>query len=482
MSIGGSVSARIWTALIILAGLGVAFLAGFVLPRYADRVGLVVIPLLLLVIVGLIAMLLIPSHALPATALVLFAVVPPRLLPQDGPLGALPITTIVLVIWAIRRIVAPGDRPASQPLPRSGFRIASAVLAVLFIAWSISVLVRSIDVQTSVGWLTSFSAGALLVCFVKNCRPEAELVQKTWLVLSGALGAYAVLEAALRTNPIWGTVYSVLGLTSSQHWSTYRSEASFGHPLFAALFFAVGCALGVGIWLSNGSRRVLVATAASGLGVVATVSRGALLGLVIAVAFAILVSLVLRGEKRLWRYGALAVGGSIAVLIATQFGSFAERNDSTEAGLSSQARDIGLYVAFRAAEMSGFVGSGPGTSGISGRMIYDVVIENSGLQLLISVGIPGLVLFILLVAFAIVTAWRRGAVGPAAGLVAYAIGITGFNALDALRPMHILLGCLLLMALNLHVPVRERGISPIITAPAARFLDGSRSAPALRAG
>ena len=480
IAIGRGATARIVTALIVVAGLAATLGVGYLAPRYADRIGPAVIPLVVLAMVGLVAMLVIPTRALPATALVIFVLVPARLLPQDGPLGALPLTTIVIVIWAIRRAIAPRSAARPSGIRPTTWRVATAVLAALFVAWSISVLIRSVDVQTSIGWLTSFTAGALLVAFVRNSRAEAEILQRTWLMLSGILGGYALIEAALRANPVWGTVYSVLGLTSSQHWSTYRSEASFGHPLFAALFFAVGCALAVGIWLSNGSRRVLAVAVLAGLGLVATVSRGALLGAVIAVAFAVLASMLLRGEKRWWRYVLLVVGGSLAVLVATQTGAFAERNDSMEGELSAQARDLGLYVAFRASELAGFLGTGPGTSGISGRAIYDVVIENSGLQLLISVGIPGVVLFLLLVAAGIGTALRRGAVGPAAGLVAYVIAISGFNAIDALRPMHLLLGCLLLMALNLEVPRREREISRS-SAPADHRAADPEFVPAPRA-
>ncbi|TFB73338.1 hypothetical protein E3O06_08940 [Cryobacterium glaciale] len=434
---------------IILVALAALFVivASLVLPRFVAEVGVIVLPLTLLAFVAVATLFLVPTHILPAVALATFALIPARVLPQDGPIGALPLTTMIIVVWAVRRLLTgPADLPG--PAAPAPFRSATRYFALLFLVWSLFSLVRSTDVQASLGWIISFSAGVLLPLSIVNASREAYWIRRVWLVLGAWLGAYAVLEGALRANPIWGTLFSVLGLSDSQHWSVYRATASFGHPLFAGLFFAVACALAIGVWLRENSKPALLAAVFSGLGLVATVSRGAILSAAIAIAFAYAVSLVLRGDKRWGKFALLAVLMVVAVIGLFQFDAFTARNNSIEAELSSQARDLGVWVSLQAANLTGWIGSGPGTSGITGRLFNEVTIENSLLQLLISIGLPGVVLFLLVIGSAVAHALSRRAVGAAAALVAYTVCIAGFNAIDALRPMHLLLGCLLILALN----------------------------------
>lgn len=458
--------ARLVQAVIVLGAAAAVLAVSVVLPRYVADLGMAVVPVALIATLAILALFVVPVHVLPALSLIVFALVPARVLPQDGPFGALPLTTIVLVVWALRRmllgptgvvgrlpdVAPPGTRFRTVQVPP--FKAIAVLCGALFLLWGIFSMVRSTDIQTSFGWLTSFTAGALVALVVGDARREADGIRRAWLVLGGWLGAYAILEAALRANPVWGTLYTALGATDSQHWSVYRSEASFGHPLFAALFFAVACAIAVGTWLTTSSRWSLAAAIFSGLGLISTVSRGAMLAAAVASIFAFAASMLLRGEKRWGRFVALLVIGAAGILVLFQYDAFRARTDSTEAELSSQVRELGVWVAVQASELTGWLGSGPGTSGITGRLFDDVIIENSLLQLLISVGLPGLILFIGLIGAAFLHSLSRGAVAAAAGLLAYSISISGFNAIDALRPMHLLLGCLLILALNPQDPAR----------------------------
>ena len=442
--------------IVVLAAMFV-LVASAVLPRFIPTLGITVILLALLGGAAVLILFLLPVHILPAVALVAFALIPSRLLPQDGPIGALPITTMIIVIWALRRLL-PAKKDARTATPPAPFRSATRYFALLFLIWTLFTIARTTDLQASLGWMISFSAAVLLPLCIGASTREAYWIRRAWLLLGAWLGAYALLEGLLRFNPIWGGFFTALGLTDHQHWSVYRADASFGHPLFAALFFAVACALAVGIWLQESSKPALAAAVFSGLGLVATVSRGALLSAAIAIGFAYTVSLVLRGDKRWGKFALLAVFIVAAVLGLFQFDAFTARNNSLEAELSSQARDLGVWVSLQAANLTGWIGSGPGTSGITGRLFDDVTIENSMLQLLISIGLPGLALFLLMIASAIAHALSRRAVGAAAALVAYSVCIAGFNAIDALRPMHLLLGCLLILALN---PTREDAAPPL---------------------
>jgi hypothetical protein len=459
---------RLRVAALVVVSAVVVLGASVVLPRFVTELGFIVVPLFLVAVLALGALFVVPVEVVPAVALTIFALVPPRILPQDGPLNALPLTTIVLGVWAFRRIVLgqgngspvgtgpsraiahapwPVGQPASQPAAQP-FKLGAVVCGALFFLWGVLSVFRSPDLQTSLGWLISFTAGALLPLAVGPARREAEHIQRAWLVLGGWLGAYAVVEAALRTNLLWGAVYNLIGLPDGQHWAVYRAGASFGHPLLAALFFAVALSLAVGSWLTTHSHWTLAAAIFSGLGLAVTVSRGAMLAGAIAATFAYLAALFIRGEKRWSRFaaaGGLAVVGVIGI---TQFDAFSARDTSAEGALSTGARDLALWVALQAGHLTGWIGSGTGTSGITGRLFTDVVIENSLLQLLIGVGIPGLLLFALLVGSAFFHALSHRAVGAAAGMLAFAMCISSFNALDGIRAMHLLLGCLLILTLN----------------------------------
>ncbi|HYI34707.1 MAG TPA: O-antigen ligase family protein [Glaciibacter sp.] len=461
------VGPRTRRALLVVIGAVMVLGAAYMLPRFVADFGFIVVPLVIVGFLALLALFVVPVDVLPALALTLYVLIPPRVLPQDGPLGALPLTSIVLVVWGFRRLILSEGNPerTDQERKPAPFKLAALLFGLAFFVWAALSLLRTPDVQTSLGWLISFTAGALLPLAIGSATKEAAGIRDMWLLLGGWLGAYAVVEAVVRINPLWGTLYDALGLPDAQHWAVYRASASFGHPLFAALFFAVACTLAIGNWLTSRSKGAMAAAVFSGLGLVATISRGALLGAAIAVAFAYIAALLIRGEKRWGRFGFIGLAAVIAVIGLFQFDAFAARSDSREGQLSSGARDTALWVTFRAADLTSWFGSGAGTSGITGRLFADVVIESALLQLVIGLGLPGLILFSLILASAFLHALSQGAVGPAAALLTYAICISTFNALDAVRPMHLLLGCLLILTLN--PPGDDSPVEPDLT-PAAR--------------
>ena len=451
------------TAVLAAAGAGGVLVVSVLAPNYLTKIGFVVVPLGLLVLLIVVALFVVPVATLPSVALVMFAVLPARILPQEGPLAALPVATIVLGIWVFRRMLllhppiarslAAADSPARTA---PSLAMAARACGVGFFLWSVFVLIRSVEVQTSAGWLISFTAGAILPMLVSDARREAALLRSTWIILGSVLGCYAIAEALLGRNPVWGTLFTVLGVTDSQHWSVYRAEASFGHPLIAALFFAVTGVLAITWWLTNRSRWPLAGAILNGLALIATVSRGPILATAVVIVLTYLVVIALRGSKRWSRVGLLAVLGAAGIAVLLSNEAFQQRSSSIEAAVSSQARDIGVWVAIQAANASDWLGTGPGTSGITGRLFDSVVIENSLLQLLISVGIPGVILFLGMIGFAVLYALRQRAVAPAAALAVFTACIASFNAIDALRPLHLLLGCLLLLALSSTSPTEPQ--------------------------
>ena len=438
---------RLLPTTLIVLGLVTLLAASLLIPRASDLVGWVGFAAAIVAISALALTLAVPVHWLPAMALVLFVALPRALVPADGILNAVPVLSMIMLIWLVRRVLA---ATTAGPIPggRSVTKIAIQVSAALFVLWSLFASATSTESSTAFAWLTSFTIGALIPILVADARLEARLVRTAWIVCGGVMGAYAVVELALQRSPLYGSIYSALGVPSAQHWSVYRAEASFYHPLYAGAFLAVAATLGVGLWLRSGARWPLVFGGVSAVGVVATVSRGSIVATAVGIGVAVVAAIVIEGRKVALRLVVVTALGVVAVVGLLNFGALNDRSGSAEAELSGGARDTGLAVSLKAAAASNWLGSGPGTSGISARRFDDGVIENSALQLLISVGIPGLALISVLLAGLVINSLKSKDVASAAALVTYAVCITGFNAIDALRGMHLLIGLLVLLTLN----------------------------------
>jgi O-antigen ligase len=96
------------------------------------------------------------------------------------------------------------------------------------------------------------------------------------------------------------------------------------------------------------------------------------------------------------------------------------------------------------------LGTGPGTSSLAAAELgFSLPIENSLLQILVSLGVPGLLLFGLLIGLALRASLRNpGGLAAASALVAYVVSVSGYNAIDDRRSAHVILGLLLVIALN----------------------------------
>ena len=437
----------------VLSALAVAVAAVLVIAAFVAAAlpsALTSAVLLAVAVVGVSVLLAVPVHLLPAVALLVFAFVPMQLVPSEGIANVTRPAVLVLYVWVLRRLWTRGARgPSHHPAEhRFGGRLAVYCLSGLLALWLVLCASRSLTPTTSTAWSAGFVVSFFLPLLVFDARREAQALRRALLWTGGVLGAYAVLEQALRSSPLFDAVYAAAGAAVSSPWAVYRSEASFGHPLFAGAFLAVPAVLGVSSWLGAGPRRDLVLGALSAAGVVMTVSRGSMFAVAAGVVLAALAALLVRPRASANRAVGLVVIGAVAVAALRLFQPLTQRAESKESGLSADVRTRAIDVTLDAAAQSNWLGSGPATSGVAGRRFSDIVIENSLLQLLISVGVPGLLLFLLLLGVLCLEALRRGDVPPAAAIVAYLVAITGFNSIDAVRGMHVVLGFLLLLALN----------------------------------
>ncbi|MGY1749257.1 O-antigen ligase family protein [Modestobacter sp. SYSU DS0511] len=329
-------------------------------------------------------------------------------------------------------------------------------MIVLFVAWTVVNAILHSSGLFGFGWIISFTMAVSLPLIVSGASSEAKALRTAWLWTAAALGAYAMLELALGFNLVFGTLYDAVGIDTSQHWSVYRAEASFGHPLFAGLFLAVGAALGIVTWLESGKPSHLLSGVIAAGGVVSTLSRGSLAAMIIGIAAGAAFVAASRGHRRLGRYLILGAAAAAASFLVGTVDAFNERSNSVEASRSADARGTALDVAIQAAGSTNYLGSGPATSGETARQFGSVVIENSYLQVLISLGLPGLLLLAAMISGVLWAAVRAANYAGAAALVTVVVALAGFNALDAVRSTHLLLGLVLLLAVHLPALARQR--------------------------
>ncbi len=393
----------------------------------------------------LLAMLL-PTRMLPALALVVFALLPQRLFPFDA-LRVVSPAALVMLIWLVRRIVDDGWA-ALRPL--RGVRRTLVIVVGAFLLWClVSAVFWSPYRGSSAAWILAALLGLGIPLVVRDVRAETAVLRGALPVLGAAIGVYAVVEWFMGDNVVYDFLYRTVGAGDGgvQHWDVYRAEASFGHPLYAAAFLAAALAAAVGDWIQRPGWRRLVLTVPIAGGLAVTVSRGALLSAAIAIAIGLIAAIITarRGERR--RRVLIAVALALAGTAIVALPVVRDRLSSVEAASSSAQRDRVAGLVFDAAARFHFLGAGPGTSPrILGNYGTDII-ENSYLQLLVSVGIPGLLAFLGVFAVALVAVLRKRELWAACALLAILGSIAFYPAIDSVRPTLVLLGILLMPAL-----------------------------------
>ncbi|WP_225858095.1 O-antigen ligase [Rhodococcus wratislaviensis] len=336
--------------------------------------------------------------------------------------------------------------------PRADFRssVPSAVRNWILGFSGFSILLSGVSIvrSTSVGWLWYFLVSLLIPVLVGDLTLEARALRRAIPIVGSIFGAYSTIEFAIERDPIYDSLYFNVGRGDYQHWSSYRADSVFSHPLFAGTFFAIATVVALTAWLEGGRRREIPFAIFCGTGLVLTLSRGAFIATTLAL-FAVFVGIFLvpKTAARQRMVGAVA-GSVIGVLIVSQLGFVQNRLNSAEAASSTTGRGSLLEVSIRAVAQYYWMGSGPGTSRVAAEPFNDVgiPIESGYLELLISLGIVGFLCFIGIAVSVVLSALSRGDLVGLGMSVAFFVSIAGYNSLDGHRSTAILFGLVLIAA------------------------------------
>lgn len=383
-----------------------------------------------------------PVTWLPASMIILYAAIPGQLLIR---FNTVPILGFILIIWAVRKIFVVSRESGLRLFRPLGGRFWVLATTGLFLTWISLGATWSVNPPLSILFVVAFAVTVVIYLLVPDITVEAALVAKSWIVAGAIASIYASLEFVAGKNVIADALREFSGRPLHQ-WSVYRSEAWFVHPLYASVYLAIAAMLGVGVWIVRGNLLSLACGLICVFGVVTTGSRGGLVAVAVGLAVTWLVAAFRVRPLPSARMILAAVIGIIGVYGVQQLPSIAERAASLEAQRSSEARDIGFQQALHAAEHYGWLGSGGFTSKSVFDAVSDIPLENAYLQLLVSIGVPGVALFALLMLSLLLLAVTRRAAAEAGALATCIVVLGTFNAIDDV-PGHLLLlgACVLLI-------------------------------------
>jgi hypothetical protein len=375
----------------------------------------------------------------PAAALAAFVLLPTPYLSVNTYHGAVSPALGVVAILAVRAAIE------GRPIRRGAHLTPLLLLA----AWIVLRTVDSPIRTTSMTWSLAFVVLAIIpALFLPGWRRAQRHVEQCWLALGGVLGIYALVELILHRNPLFGSLFASGSLASAG--GVYRVTTTLGDPLLNGVFFCLATLIGMGRILRGPTRWETGATLMSAVGLFATSSRGAVLALAVALVVFLGVVLSSRDEGLTRR----AVLTTILVVAAMGVGGglyLAKRVGSAEAAASTAVR----LETFQAGEVlirQYFpLGAGPGlTDKLKQSMPvgeYQRGVESSAFEIVIDLGLPGLLLVLWLFGAGAFTAIRKRPELTGA-IVAYIVAASTFNLLDEYRPALLLWG--LLIGLTVH--------------------------------
>jgi len=391
-------------------------------------------------VVGLAAVLLamvLPRRYGLAIALVVFVVLPRFIYAENSFIQGIPPFGWVVAVWLLRTL-----RNRAEDLKTRKQRNAMVAFLIVSLGWYVATLTWSINPLTSLGWIVPFILGVVMVAIGGRDADSLSTLRTVWLWTAGLMALYGIAEFLLESNPVYDYIRQLLSSPLVRTWSVYRVNASFGHPLYAALFYSMSAAFAFGWGIMQGKKWALVVAAVSGLATVLTVSRGGIAVLAVALVAISSIAIFRQTQLRLFGKVAISMGLIVAGVAVFQIPQLQERLFSAEALSSVAARQSLDTIIWAAAENSRFVGSGIGTSTAAAFQFNPeaFLIENAYYQLFISAGIAGVALFALIIVVATLRALRQGDLAGLGLTLTFGIMVASFNGVESNPGILFLLG------------------------------------------
>lgn len=377
---------------------------------------------------GLAATLVLPRNALPAAALWILVLLPVGYMDIGRAVGRYFTPSVLIIgVWVFRLAFAQRMVPLLR-LPVRGWFIVLPIVSLLLI----STLLSELHIGWSLAWMAVFVMCVIAPALLSQISEDDlwPTVRLTFAAIGLFLGALALVDFLFQFNP-WTSLYRYD--VSMRTWAVFRTQTSLGHPLMTSM---VGCvAFAVSVFPHGKGRQwpFWVCAAGALLAVVLSVSRTGIPALFMAIIIGALSMLAgstrseLREKARITSM--LIAAGLAALVVASPL--LSARNESSGAITSAAYRQLLLDRAAELVSDRPLLGSGPGTSSLVYVEEYGGVLENSYVQLMISIGLPAALLFLAGIGAVVLTAMRRSRAGAAAGLVAFFVSVAGFNALDS---------------------------------------------------
>jgi hypothetical protein len=362
-----------------------------------------------------------PLWILPSLALTAFALWPAAYLPLSSTLQTITPGSVLLLMWGLKMLATPKRRA-----------IRWNVSVILLIGWLIYKTLTSIAFRTSLDWAMTAIIDVILTTWaaMRADGRTRNALHRTWLLLGTILSAAAFFERVSSHNPLSG-LYASANPPLIQHWSVYRSMTTLGHPLVNGTFFASTAVLAIsGLVSKNRSSSKALLISCGGLsivGVLMTVSRSSVAATAAGLGLALFLFIVTQRKSFATTLVFVALSG-LGLFILLTSSLLATRNGSSEAAGSSTYRTSVVTESKILARSDHYVGAGPSTS----QRQFDhaganMTVENGGLQLLLSIGIPGIALSIMSLRKPVMIALRRGNTAALAATAAFLVGGLAFN-------------------------------------------------------
>lgn len=418
--------------------------------------------LIVAAVAGLILIFILPRRVLPPLALIVLVLVPVGYMDLSRTIGRYYTPALIIIlVWALRLIFSKKE----ERIP--GRPSAAGVLWLPVLGLLAISTIASSNATLSLSWIATVVVAAILPYYLGRSRAEGVWrgSQIVYVLIAVFLGALAASDYFFGINP-WTSLFSYD--VNEKVWSVFRTRTSLGHPLVTATVASV-CTM-VALFGQRIPRVLRVAgLIGGGVALVLAVSRTSVLAVALGVAVGCLVLLfgpsAESGKSRRLPGFLLLIAGVGFLLVVTNSPLLAERNESTGGVASSMYREESTGVALSMIAKNWFIGTGPGTAPTQFAAVYDGPLENSALQLFLSLGVPLASMALLAVAILVARLALRGEATLAAGLLAFAVSLVGFSAIDVNPAMLVLLSPLLYRAGQVLSGVDKRASEVALAQP-----------------